>query len=137
VQEAGHAEVGRLKLKEQKMQFNPAKSKARFKEENYEDFFTAEIEAELNRDAIIFNDRIARWRCQCCDTIIPVPRRTEVFHGDYHLVHDDVEGLLVNGEKFVPKAYTPIEVQQPGRLRNPWTGKTIEGKDLGTTGTSP
>jgi hypothetical protein len=134
LQEAGTAKPGRLKLKQPSLQFNAARSKARFKEENYEDFFVAEIMAELAREATIFNDRIARWRCQCCDAVIPVPRRTEVYHGDYHLVHDDIEGLLINGEKFVPKAYTPIELVQPGRLRNPWTGKTIEGRDQGTTG---
>jgi hypothetical protein len=136
IQEAGRAEPGRMKIAPEKLNLKPATSKARFKTENYEDFFVAEIMAELESEATIYNDRIARWRCQCCDAIIPVPRRTEVFHGDYHLVHDDIEGLLVNGEKFVPKAYTPIEVVQPGRLRNPWTGKTIEGKDLGTTGSA-
>ncbi len=98
-----------------------------FHEKDFEAFFQAEIEAELEREAEIFHDRIARWRCQCCDAVIPVPRRTTVFHGDFVLEHDDVQGLMVNGEKFVPLAHgTPIDVQQPGRLRNPFTGRRLE-----------
>lgn len=121
-------------LTKETFEFHPAEASAAFDSEAFDDFFMAEIEAELERDAHVVNDRFARWPCQCCDVIIPVPRRTEVFHGDYHLVHDDVIGLLVNGERWVPRAETPIQVVQPGRLRNPWTGKTLEGRDLGTTG---
>ena len=97
-----------------------------FKEGDFGAFFQAEIEAELLREAEIFNDRIARWRCQCCDAVIPVPRRTVVFHGEYMLEHDDIQGLLINGEKFVPRSETPLEVQQPGRLRNPYTGRRLQ-----------
>ena len=121
-------------LRKETYEFRRAESKARFDESSFYEFFGAEIDAELRKEATIFNDRYARWPCQCCDVVIPVPRRTEVFHGDYHLVHDDVMGLLVNGERWIPKAETPIQVVQPGRLRNPWTGRTLEGKDLGTTG---
>lgn len=121
-------------LTKQEFEFHPAQASAAFDNEAFDEFFMAEIEREVERDAYVVNDRFARWPCQCCDVVIPVPRRTEVFHGDYHLVHDDVMGLLVNGERWVPRAETPIEVVQPGRLRNPWTGKTLEGRDLGTTG---
>lgn len=123
------------KLRDEHVEYRPSHAKkVGFGEEDFMEFFGAEIERELERDAHVVNDRYARWPCQCCDAIIPIPRRTEVFHGDYHLVHDDVMGLLVNGERWIPKAETPIEVVQPGRLRNPWTGKTLAGKDLGTTG---
>ncbi len=76
----------------------------------FNEFFIAEIEAEVAKPATIYNDRFARWRCQCCDVTIPVPRRTTVYHGDYVLEHDDILGLLVNGERWVPKAETPLEV---------------------------
>lgn len=86
-------------------------------EEEFESFFRAEIEAELERKADIFNDRIAKWRCQCCDALMVIPRRTTVLHGDYVLVHDDLQGLLVNGERFVPKATEATELKQPGRIK--------------------
>jgi hypothetical protein len=121
-----HAKHLLKQLGKQQFQFNRAYSKATFEEQAFMDFFGPEIEAELEREATIFNDRFARWPCQCCDVVIRVPRRTEVFHGDYHLVHDDVLGLLVNGERWVPKAETPIEVHQPGRIRNPWTGELVK-----------
>jgi hypothetical protein len=121
-----HAKHLLKQLGKQQFQFNRASSKATFEEQAFMDFFGPEIEAELERDATIFNDRFARWPCQCCDVVIRVPRRTEVFHGDYHLVHDDVMGLLVNGERWVPNAETPIEVHQPGRIRNPWTGELVK-----------
>lgn len=121
-------------MRKEVFEFHRAESKAKFDESAFYEFFGAEIDAELNKVATIFNDRYARWPCQCCDAIIPVPRRTTVFHGDYVLEHDDVMGLLVNGERWIPKADTPIEVVQPGRLRNPWSGRVIEGRDLGTTG---
>lgn len=105
-------------------------------EEAFWAFFGDEIEQMASYPAEIFNDRAYSWRCECCDVPLRVPRRTTVFHGDYEVVHDDHEGLLVNGERFMPGAYTSgIEVVQPGRLKNPWTGKLIEGKSLGTTGT--
>ncbi len=123
------------KLRDEHVEFRPTVAKkVGFGEEDFMEFFGAEIEAELARNAHIVNDRYARWPCQCCDAIIPVPRRTTVFHGDYVLEHDDIMGLLVNGERWIPKAETPIQVVQPGRLRNPWTGKTLEGNDFGTTG---
>ncbi|MEK6985156.1 MAG: hypothetical protein AABX89_02075 [Candidatus Thermoplasmatota archaeon] len=123
------------KLRDERHEFRPATAKkVGFGEEDFMEFFGAEIERELARPAYIHHDRYARWPCQCCDAIIPVPRRTTVFHGDYILEHDDILGLLVNGERWIPKAETPIQVVQPGRLRNPWTGKTLEGRDLGTTG---
>jgi hypothetical protein len=104
-------------------------------EEAFWAFFGDEIEQMVSYPAEIFNDRAYSWRCECCDVALRVPRRTTVFHGDYEVVHDDNEGLLVNGERFMPGAYTSgIQVVQPGRLRNPWTGKLIEGKSLGTTG---
>jgi hypothetical protein len=104
-------------------------------EEAFWAFFGDEIEQMVTYPAEIVNDRSYSWRCECCNEALRVPRRTTVFHGDYEIQHDDQEGLLVNGERHVPGAYTPeIQVVQPGRLRNPWTGKTIEGKDLGTTG---
>jgi hypothetical protein len=112
-------------LKKEQYDFQPAEGKGTFEEDKFSEFFDAEIEVEVSRPAEIMHDRIARWRCQCCDAIIPVPRRTTVYHGDYVLEHDDVMGLLVNGERWVPKAETPIEVQQPGRLRDPWTGELI------------
>jgi hypothetical protein len=121
-----HAKQLLKQLGKQQFQFNRAYSKATFEEQAFMDFFGPEIEAELVREATIFNDRFARWPCQCCDVVIRVPRRTEVFHGDYHLVHDDVLGLLVNGERWVPNAETPIEVHQPGRIRNPWTGELVK-----------
>lgn len=122
-------------LRHEKFEFRPAEAqKGAFDPAAFEEFFMAEIAKELEREATIFNDRFARWRCQCCDAVIPVPRRTSVLHGDYFLQHDDVLGLLVNGERWVPKAETPIEVVQPGRLRNPWTGELIQGRKLGTTG---
>lgn len=122
-------------LRHEKFEFKPAEAQAgAFDPAAFEEFFMAEIAKELEREATIFNDRFARWRCQCCDAVIPVPRRTTVLHGDYLLGHDDVLGLLVNGERWVPKAETPLEVVQPGRLRNPWTGELIQGKKLGTTG---
>lgn len=121
-----HAKHLLKQLDRQQFQFHRAVSKATFEEQAFMDFFGPEIEAELVREATIFNDRFARWPCQCCDVVIRVPRRTEVFHGDYHLVHDDVLGLLVNGERWVPKAETPIEVRQPGRIRNPWTGELVK-----------
>lgn len=86
-------------------------------EEEFESFFRAEIEAELEREAEIFHDRVAKWRCQCCDALILIPRRTMVLHGDYVLVHDDLQGLLVNGERFVPKATEGTELKQPGRIK--------------------
>lgn len=104
-------------------------------EEAFWAFFGDEIEQMVTYPAEIFNDRAYSWRCECCDVALRVPRRTTVFHGDYEVQHDDQEGLLVNGERFMPGAYTTgIQVVQPGRLRNPWTGKLIEGKQLGTTG---
>lgn len=103
-------------------------------EEAFWAFFGDEIEMMVGYPAEIFNDRAYSWRCECCDVALRVPRRTTVFHGDYEIQHDDAEGLLVNGERHVPKADSPIQVVQPGRLRNPWTGKLIEGKTLGTTG---
>lgn len=86
-------------------------------EEEFEAFFAAEIEAELEREADIFNDRMAHWRCQCCDALLKIPRRTTVFHGEYVLEHDDLRGLLVNGERFVPKATDATELKQPGRIK--------------------
>lgn len=121
-------------LRKENFEFRHAQSKTTFDPNSFGEFFAAEIEAEVARAATINNDRFARWRCQCCDVVIPVPRRTTVLHGDYVLEHDDVLGLIVNGERWVPRAETPLEVVQPGRLRNPWTGRTIEGRDLGTTG---
>ena len=104
-------------------------------EEAFWAFFGDEIETMVAWPATIHGDRSYVWRCECCDAPLRVPRRTTVFHGDYEIVHDDSEGLLVNGVRHVPGAYTKgLEVVQPGRLRNPWTGKLIEGKDLGTTG---
>ena len=104
-------------------------------EEAFWAFFGDEIEQMASYPAEIFNDRAYSWRCECCDVPLRVPRRTTVFHGDYEVQHDDQEGLLVNGERHMPGAYTAgIEVVQPGRLRNPWTGKLLEGKTLGTTG---
>ena len=104
-------------------------------EEAFWAFFGDEIEQMATYPAEIFNDRAYMWRCECCDVPLRVPRRTTVFHGDYEVQHDDQEGLLVNGERHVPGAYTQdIQVVQPGRLRNPWSGKLIEGRDLGTTG---
>lgn len=105
-------------------------------EEAFWAFFGDEIEQMVTYPAEIYNDRAYMWRCECCDVALRVPRRTTVFHGDYEVQHDDQEGLLVNGERFMPGAYTSgIQVVQPGRLKNPWTGKLIEGKTLGTTGT--
>lgn len=104
-------------------------------EEAFWAFFGDEIEALTSYPASIHGDRSYVWRCECCDAPLRVPRRTTVYHGDYEIVHDDSEGLLVNGVRHVPGAYTKgLEVVQPGRLRNPWTGKLIEGRDLGTTG---
>lgn len=104
-------------------------------EEAFWAFFGDEIETMVSWPATIHGDRAYVWRCECCDAPLRVPRRTTVFHGDFEIVHDDAEGLLVNGVRHVPGAYTKgLEVVQPGRLRNPWTGKLIEGKDLGTTG---
>lgn len=122
-------------LRKEHFEFHHAVTdKNAFDPKAFNEFFMAEIEAEVAKVATIYNDRFARWRCQCCDVVIPVPRRTTVYHGDYVLEHDDVLGLIVNGERWVPKAETPLEVVQPGRLRNPWTGRTLEGKDVGTTG---
>jgi hypothetical protein len=122
-------------LRKEHFEFHEAESrKNAFDPNAFIEFFAAEIETEVNKTATIYNDRFARWRCQCCDVVIPVPRRTTVYHGEYVLEHDDVLGLLVNGERWVPNAETPLQVVQPGRLRNPWTGRTIEGRDLGTTG---
>lgn len=104
-------------------------------EEAFWAFFGDEIEQMATYPAEIYNDRAYMWRCECCDVALRVPRRTTVFHGDYEVQHDDQEGLLVNGERHMPGAYTSgIQVVQPGRLRNPWTGKLLEGKELGTTG---
>ena len=104
-------------------------------EEAFWAFFGDEIEQMVTYPAEIFNDRAYSWRCECCDVALRVPRRTTVFHGDYEVQHDDQVGLLVNGERHMPGAYTSgIQVVQPGRLKNPWTGKLIEGKTLGTTG---
>ena len=104
-------------------------------EEAFWAFFGDEIETMVSWPATIHGDRSYVWRCECCDAPLRVPRRTTVFHGDYEVVHDDSEGLLVNGVRHIPGAYAKgLEVVQPGRLRNPWTGKLIEGKDLGTTG---
>lgn len=115
------------KLRDQHAEYNPATvAKQGFDESNFDQFFLPEILDLVQQDAEIFNDRIARWRCQCCDVVIPVPRRTTVFHGDYILEHDDILGLLVNGERWVPTAESPIEVQQPGRLRDPWSGQLIK-----------
>ncbi len=96
-------------------------------EEAFWAFFGDEIEMMVGYPAEIFNDRAYSWRCECCDVALRVPRRTTVFHGDYEIQHDDAEGLLVNGERHVPKADSPIQVVQPGRLRNPWTGKLTTG----------
>jgi hypothetical protein len=103
-------------------------------EEAFWAFFGDEIETMVAWPATIHGDRSYLWRCECCDAPLRVPRRTTVYHGDFEIVHDDNEGLLVNGVRHVPGANSPIEVVQPGRLRNPWTGKLIQGKDLGTTG---
>jgi hypothetical protein len=104
-------------------------------EEAFWAFFGDEIEQMVTYPAEIYNDRAYSWRCECCDVALRVPRRTTVFHGDYEVQHDDQVGLLVNGERHMPGAYTSgIQVVQPGRLRNPWSGKLIEGKTLGTTG---
>jgi hypothetical protein len=103
-------------------------------EEAFWAFFGDEIEMMVGYPAEIYNDRAYSWRCECCDVPLRVPRRTTVFHGDYEVQHDDQEGLLVNGERHVPRADSAIQVVQPGRLRNPWTGKLLEGKTLGTTG---
>lgn len=105
-------------------------------EEAFWAFFGDEIEMMVGYPAEIFNDRAYSWRCECCDVALRVPRRTTVFHGDYEVQHDDAEGLLVNGERHVPRTDSAIQVVQPGRLRNPWTGKLLEGKTLGTTGAS-
>ena len=113
------------KLRDEEKVFNPAQGKGTFDENKFDEFFQAEIDTEVTKPAEIVHDRIARWRCQCCDVVIPVPRRTTVYHGDYILEHDDVLGLLVNGERWVPKAETPLEVVQPGRLRDPFTGTLI------------
>jgi len=115
------------KLRDEDKEFRPSQGKGSFDEGKFDEFFAAEIETEVAKPAEIVHDRIARWRCQCCDVVIPVPRRTTVYHGDYILEHDDVLGLLVNGERWVPKAETPLEVVQPGRLRNPWTGELLKG----------
>lgn len=112
-------------LRDEAKEFNPAQAKGQFDGGKFDEFFQAEIETEVTRPAEIVHDRIARWRCQCCDAVIPVPRRTTVYHGDYVLEHDDVLGLLVNGERWVPKAETPLEVVQPGRLRDPFSGELI------------
>jgi hypothetical protein len=102
----------------------PATARAKaFKPADFGAFFEPEIEAELQRTAVIYNDRMARWRCQCCDTIIPIPRRTIVYHGAFVLEHDDRQGLLVNGEKYVPRSETPLEIVQPGRFRDPYSGE--------------
>ena len=114
------------KLRDEEKEFHPSQGKGTFDENKFDEFFQAEIETEVTRPAEIVHDRIARWRCQCCDAVIPVPRRTTVYHGEYVLEHDDVLGLLVNGERWVPKAETPLEVVQPGRLRDPWTGQTLK-----------
>lgn len=104
-------------------------------EEAFWAFFGDEIETMVSWPATMHGDRAYLWRCECCDEPLRIPRRTTVFHGDFEIVHDDSEGLLVNGVRHVPGAYTKgLEVVQPGRLRNPWTGKLIQGKDLGTTG---
>lgn len=104
-------------------------------EEAFWAFFGDEIDSLTSYPATIHGDRSYLWRCECCDAPLRIPRRTTVFHGDYEIVHDDNEGLLVNGVRHIPGASTPgLQVVQPGRLRNPWTGKLIEGKDLGTTG---
>ena len=106
-------------------------------EEAFQAFFGDEIDALTSYPATIHGDRSYLWRCECCDAPLRIPRRTAVFHGDYEIVHDDNEGLLVNGVRHIPGASTPgLEVVQPGRLRNPWTKRLIEGKDLGTTGVS-
>jgi len=114
------------KLRDEEKEFRPSQGKGSFDEGKFDEFFAAEIETEVAKAAEIVHDRIARWRCQCCDVVIPVPRRTTVYHGDYILEHDDVLGLLVNGERWVPKAETPLEVVQPGRMRNPWTGELVK-----------
>lgn len=104
-------------------------------EEAFWAFFGDEIETMVATPATIYGDRSYVWRCECCDAPLRVPRRTTVFHGDYEIVHDDNEGLLVNGVRHIPGAATKgLEVVQPGRLRNPWTGKLLQGKDAGTTG---
>ncbi|MCA1819779.1 MAG: hypothetical protein LC620_07005 [Halobacteriales archaeon] len=114
-------------LRDEHAEFHPSEGKGSFDGGKFEEFFAAEIETEVTRPAEIVHDRIARWRCQCCDAVIPVPRRTTVYHGEYILEHDDVLGLLVNGERWVPKAETPLELVQPGRLRDPWSGDLIRG----------
>lgn len=102
----------------------PSTTRAKaFKPADFGFFFEPEIEAELQRTAAIYNDRMARWRCQCCDTIIPIPRRTIVYHGAFILEHDDRQGLLVNGEKYVPRSETPLEIVSPGRFRDPYSGE--------------
>lgn len=113
-------------LRDEQQIHHPSEGKGTFDGNKFDEFFQAEIETEVTRPAEIVHDRIARWRCQCCDALIPVPRRTTVYHGDYILEHDDVLGLLVNGERWVPKAETPLEVVQPGRLKDPWTGSLIK-----------
>jgi len=113
-------------LRDEHKEFHHAEAKGVFDGSKFAEFFDAEIETEVARPAEIVHDRIARWRCQCCDALIPVPRRTTVYHGDYVLEHDDVLGLLVNGERWVPKAETPLEVVQPGRLKDPFTGELIK-----------
>ena len=113
-------------LRDEHKEFRPSTGKGTFDGGKFDEFFQAEIETEVTRPAEMVHDRIARWRCQCCDAVIPVPRRTTVYHGDYILEHDDILGLLVNGERWVPKAETPLEVVQPGRLKDPWTGQLIK-----------
>ena len=104
-------------------------------EEAFWAFFGDEIETMVSWPATIHGDRAYLWRCECCDAPLRIPRCTTVYHGDFEIVHDDSEGLLVNGVRHIPGASTKgLEVVQPGRLRNPWTGKLIQGKDLGTTG---
>jgi hypothetical protein len=96
--------------------------------QDFDNFFQAEIDEEINKEATIHNDRFVRWRCQCCDEVLRVPRRAMTLHGEYVLVHDDQQGLLVNGERWVPKAGSEggLQLVQPGRLKDPFTGTLIK-----------
>lgn len=96
--------------------------------QDFDNFFQAEIDEEINKEATMHNDRFVRWRCQCCDEVLRVPRRAMTLHGEYVLVHDDQNGLLVNGERWVPKAASDggLQLVQPGRLKDPFTGTLIK-----------
>ena len=96
--------------------------------QDFDAMFLAEIDEEVNRPASVHQDRFVRWRCQCCDAMLRVPRRAMVLHGEYVLVHDDQLGLLVNGERWVPKSDSEggLQLVQPGRLKDPFTGSLLK-----------